>query len=106
MWVGYGTWREEIAMRHRPARKRVTFTLAAPEARAVSVCGTFNDWGRDCHPLRKDGCGRWTLQLLMPPGTYEYRFRVDGEWTDDPACTHRVPNSFGTENCVLEVRAG
>jgi hypothetical protein len=28
---------------------------------------------------------------------------VDGEWRDDPNCTERVPNPFGSENCVLHV---
>jgi len=37
------------------------------------------------------------------PGRYEYRFVVDGQWRDDPACTERVPNGFGSENCVLRV---
>jgi hypothetical protein len=25
---------------------------------------------------------------------------VDGEWYDDPECDHRVPNGFGSCNCL------
>ena len=30
-------------------------------------------------------------------------FVVDGEWQDDPLCHERVPNGFGSENCILHV---
>jgi len=26
-----------------------------------------------------------------------------GEWRDDPNCTDRTPNRFGSENCVVHV---
>jgi hypothetical protein len=38
-------------------------------------------------------------------GTYHYRFRVDGEWRDDPACTLRVGNPFGSQDAVRVVSA-
>jgi hypothetical protein len=33
--------------------------------------------------------------------TSEYRFVVDGEWTDDPLCPRYVSNPFGGLNGVL-----
>lgn len=81
----------------------VTFTLQAPQADAVLVAGTFCDWQtHSCH-LKKDKTGLWKATLSLPPGRYEYRFLVDGDWCDDPKCLERVTNPFGTENCVLEV---
>ncbi|MBI3858582.1 MAG: hypothetical protein HY293_23090, partial [Planctomycetes bacterium] len=41
--------------------------------------------------------------LDLPPGEYEYRLIVDGVWRDHPGAAKRVPNPFGTENCVLVV---
>jgi hypothetical protein len=36
----------------------------------------------------------------LPPGTYHYRFLVDGEWRDDPVCPLHVPNIFGSQDAV------
>jgi hypothetical protein len=49
--------------------------------------------------------GKWAKELALPPGRYEYRFVVDGQWVDDPAATELIPNSFGTANAVLVVEA-
>lgn len=43
------------------------------------------------------------MTVGLSPGTYRYRFLVDGEWRDDPECTLRVPNPFGTEDAVQAV---
>lgn len=84
-------------------KQRLTFRLHAPEANSVHVSGTFCEWRPDAHPLKKDAKGTWKTQVSLPPGRHEYRFLVDGIWQDDPHCLERVPNSFGTENCVLHV---
>ncbi|MCC2669306.1 MAG: hypothetical protein K0Q72_1777 [Armatimonadetes bacterium] len=86
-------------------KKRVTFTLEAPTATEVYVCGSFNDWNLEKTPLKGDGAGKWKAQVMLPPGTYEYRLRVDGAWVDDPAADAHVANPFGGVNCVREVRA-
>jgi hypothetical protein len=39
----------------------------------------------------------------LKPGTYHYRFVVDGEWRDDPECKVRLQNPFGTQNDVVQV---
>jgi 1,4-alpha-glucan branching enzyme len=77
--------------------------LHAPDAREVSVAGSFCDWRTGSHALKRNGSGGWTTTIPLPPGRYEYRFVVDGEWRDEPQCIERVPNPFGTENCVLHV---
>jgi hypothetical protein len=38
---------------------------------------------------------------MIEPGRHEYRFIVDGQWTDDPLCSAFVSNPFGSLNCVL-----
>jgi 1,4-alpha-glucan branching enzyme len=85
------------------SRKRAVFRLFAPHAREVELCGNFNDWERARNPLKKDPAGVWKTQLLLTPGTYEYRYVVDGEWWDDPEAADRVPNGFGTQNCLRTV---
>jgi len=42
----------------------------------------------------------------LPPGTYHYRFLVDGNWCDDPDCTLRVTNPYGGYNMMRVVPQG
>lgn len=84
-------------------KKRVIFSIDAPEAETVSVCGSFNEWDPKKTPLKRDAAGKWKAQLMLTPGRYEYRLRVDGLWVDDPAADTHVPNPFGSSNCVREV---
>ena len=47
--------------------------------------------------------GRWAKNLTLPPGIYEYRLLVDGEWMTDPLARETVANPFGSENSILRV---
>ncbi len=86
-----------------PTLKKHKIAVEAPAARSVAVTGSFCGWVAEGFPLKKGRKGVWEGTLALPPGRHEYRLLVDGEWRDDPACQERVPNGFGTENCVLEV---
>jgi len=96
----------------RTKSKPVEFCCHAPEAKAVFVAGTFNDWKPDAAPLHHDlPKGEWTGKVKLPPGRYEYKFIVDGQWCCEPGCKGEdrgcptcVPNEFGTMNRVLELR--
>src|SRR5262245_59931334 len=84
-------------------KRRVTFTLDAPEAKAVAVSGSFCDWDASSLPLKRVDNGTWKRIVTLPPGRYEYRFVVDEVWMADPDCADRTSNPFGGENCVLNV---
>lgn len=88
---------------HNSGKKRITFTFEAPEAQSVIITGTFCNWQTNQYPLKKARNGLWKRNLFLTPGRYEYRLMIDGEWGDDPSCIERIPNQFGTENCVLNV---
>lgn len=90
-----------MTMAMKSKKKRATFRLDAPEAREVYVAGTFNDWTTKALKRQKDG--RWSTWMNLEPGTYEYRFIVDGEWREDPASEGRSVNPFGGSNSVLEL---
>ena len=49
------------------------------------------------------GDGRWLKELALPPGRYEYRFVVNGEWVDDPNAKEVAANPHGGVNAVLTV---
>jgi chromosome partitioning protein len=87
----------EIAMRYRD-----------PGATDVRIAGDFNGWvpDKDVQSLvQAEGSERvWTKLLNLPPGTYHYRYVVDGEWREDPDNPNAVPGPVGGRNSVLVVR--
>jgi hypothetical protein len=80
----------------------VRFVLVAPEAHAVSLAGTFNQWNPRATPLVRTGAnGAWTATLTLPPGQHQYAFVVDGvRWVPDPGAP-AVDDGFGRRNSVL-----
>ena len=88
-----------------PARsvKKQEFHYTAPTAMSVQLVGDFTHWSQSPVNLAKESDGTWRTSVPLPPGNYHYRFLVDGEWRDDPECTLRVANPFGTENAVRQV---
>ena len=86
----------------KKSKSRACFKLQAPEAQQVVLCGTFNDWDQDTRRLKRSKNGIWSTFLSLEPGTYEYRFLVDGQWQNDPNADV-VPNPFGSQNNVLMV---
>ncbi len=83
--------------------KKQTFSFTAPDAMSVLLAGDFTHWQAEPIPMRKGAEGVWSVSVELPPGTHSYRFIVDGEWRDDPACVIRVPNPYGSENMVRRV---
>ncbi|CDF39997.1 unnamed protein product [Chondrus crispus] len=61
--------------------KDVTFSWSASDASSVKVTGSFAEW-QDTMALEKRD-GKWTLVKKLTPGTYEYKFIVDGNWWYD-----------------------
>lgn len=74
-----------------------------PTATKVCIAGAFNDWRPEATPMVLLGQGRWVKELVLPPGVYEYRLVVDGEWMPDPRVSETAPNPFGGMNSVLKV---
>lgn len=77
-----------------------------PGARSVHVVGSFNDWGPVSIPLEdRDHDGVWRAAVVLPEGTHEYMFVIDGErWVVDPLAGRFVADGFGRENSLLIVR--
>lgn len=89
----------------KTAKQKVTFSYSAPEAQTVLVAGDFTGWQEAPLSLKRDKTGLWKKAVSLPPGKYEYRLLVDGQWRDDPKCPNHLPNQFGGENCVCIVQA-
>lgn len=94
----------KVVQKRSPApQKRVSLVARAPEAKVVSVTGDFTNWSEKGIPLAKGANGEWQTSLQLAPGEYQYRLRIDGQWRDHAEARRRVPNPFGSENCVLLV---
>lgn len=83
--------------------RTIYFELYAPEAGSVHLAGNFNGWDPAQNPLKKYDKGIWKTGVALPPGRYEYRYKVDDSWQNDPSAAEFAPNAFGTWNCVIEV---
>jgi hypothetical protein len=86
-----------------PSLKKVPLRVRAEGAKEVVLTGDFTQWAKDKVRLTPAAGGEWITSLELAPGEYQYRLIVDGEWRDHSEAAQRVPNSFGTQNCVLIV---
>lgn len=85
------------------AAQVVRFTLAAPDARRVSVVGDFNGWDPMATALRQEN-GIWTVVIPVVPGRHQYGFVIDGATLiADPAAARSTDSDFGTQNSVVYV---
>jgi len=87
----------------RNSFKKAIFSLKADNASSVRLAGDFTNWEKAPIEMSLSDNGDWSAVISLQPGSYSYRFIVDGEWQDDPRCTQRHPNPFGTENGVIEI---
>jgi 1,4-alpha-glucan branching enzyme len=86
-----------------PNTKLIRIEFTHPTAQSVSVAGTFNDWHPGATEMIAMGNGRWVKELTLPPGFYEYRLVVDGEWMANPNAPESAANPYGGINSVLRV---
>jgi 1,4-alpha-glucan branching enzyme len=83
--------------------RKQSFHFTAPAATSVLLAGDFTQWQKRAVPMRRGKDGIWSAAVSLSPGPHSYRFIVDGEWQDDPECTIRVPNPYGTQDMVRHV---
>jgi hypothetical protein len=88
----------------RVAGNTVRFRLHAPQASEVAVAGDFNGWSSETHVLLRSEGGWWELTVTVPPGSYQYIYVVDGEWTTPPQATATLDDGFGGRNGLFLVR--
>jgi len=88
--------------------REVVVRFSDQVASDVQIAGDFNGWIPDKgvrSVIESEGMERvWTKILHLPPGTYQYRYVVDGEWRRDPANPESATGVAGEPNSVLLVR--
>lgn len=87
-----------------PKTQRVTFSVRAEVGSKVFLAGSFNDWSPTAKELvDKKGDGLFATTITLAPGSYQYKFVIDGTWCADPECADWVQNDLGTLNSVKTV---
>jgi 1,4-alpha-glucan branching enzyme len=108
--VTAGLWRLVTTEGPRPVAGHdsssfVQFVYVGPEAHAVSLVGSFNDWDPRANPLQRDGrAGVWSAEISLPSGHHEYAFNVDGRWVPDDDAPTGASDEFGVTNSVILVQ--
>jgi chromosome partitioning protein len=83
----------------------VSFCVSAPRASKVFVAGEFNNWRLDSDAsLERDEEGVWRRRMPLPPGRYQYKYYVDGEWVVDPENPLRIVTESGIVNSLIKVK--
>jgi chromosome partitioning protein len=95
------------AQASEPVSREVVIHFSDSGAGEVRIAGDFNGWipDKDVRSvIESEGPTRvWTKVLRLSPGTYQYRYIVDGEWRVDPANPESTPGPSGQPNSVLHV---
>jgi 1,4-alpha-glucan branching enzyme len=100
-------YRETKATRAHIAPKsvEVAFSLDAPGAQEVYLCGDFNEWSpTSLRMIRYGARDHWEKRLILAPGRYQYKFVVDDVWVHDTGASENARNHHGSLNSVIEVR--
>jgi Glycogen recognition site of AMP-activated protein kinase len=88
----------------QPAEREVIFSLEAPAQAVVQLAGNFNNWVPESLQF-VDSHGRqvWHKTVALKPGSYEYKYVVDGCWLLDPHNSRAIHDPYGGLNSVLNV---
>ena len=76
------------------------------KGKQVFVVGNFNDW-KPADPkylMTDDGTGTFTITVKLFPGTYQYKYWIDGTWLKDPNSPSDAPDGFGGRNSKFDVK--
>lgn len=88
-----------VAVQSMP-RQRFTYR-AADSAGRVSVVGDFNQWNAESHIMTRENGGLYAIEIALAPGTYRYKFVVDGNYLEDPVNRNREPDGYGGYNSLI-----
>jgi hypothetical protein len=77
------------------------------KGKKIYLAGNFNDWKPDNpqYLMTDDGSGTFTISVKLPPGTYQYKYVLDGStWIKDPYSPGDAPDGFGGRNGKFDVK--
>lgn len=102
--LGLRNGERQLVAAQSPDTVFVRFELIAPEARSVSVAGSFTGWRTDALPMVRGASGVWSVTVPLPVGEHRYDFVVDNtRWMPDPTAHSQVDDGFGGRNSIIVV---
>jgi len=105
LYLAKGSGRNTV-VRYAP-KHQVRLTLRPYRAATTAaLVGNFNAWDPLADPMLALPDGTFTFDIALNPGTYQYKFVLDGnEWIAE-STSERQPDNYGGENSILRVRRG
>jgi len=87
----------------RPARysplnglpEGLSFSFRAPPGEIITIGGSFNGWDPFMYELKESPAGVYSINIPLPPGTYQYVFFHRGERWTDPYNPRRIYSRNG-----------
>ncbi len=83
------------------------------EPESVYLASDFNGWNpSDPNYMLEEEDGEFVIEVELDPGTYKFKYVIDGEWVQSmedlgdqvqPTPTEYVDDGFGGKNAVLEI---
>jgi hypothetical protein len=79
------------------------FSFNGPPGETVTVAGNFNGWDPFMYELKERPEGVYTINIPLPPGTYQYVFFHKGRRFVDPNNPNRIYARNGSAASVIEI---
>ena len=96
-------WIDDIAYdipAFKSKKQEVVFQLQLQKDAPVSIMGSFNGWVPEILDLNE---GVYSKTLLLPEGSHQYLFQIDGQNTLDPNNPDSVSNGMGSFNSLISI---
>ncbi len=94
---------KKVLLKPQLVNGAIVFRYKDPKANAVLVAGDFNNWSPNEGIMKKKGSNIWETMIPLDPGTYQYRFVVDGKWLPDPNNPIKADDNLGGFNSVVTI---
>jgi 1,4-alpha-glucan branching enzyme len=91
------------ALNYQKPLRAINFICHAPQAKAVSLVGDFNQWNPAVHPMKQMPDRSWLLNVELKHGHHRYAFLVDGVLTLDPHSQGVTRNDKGERVSLVPV---
>jgi Glycogen recognition site of AMP-activated protein kinase/Domain of unknown function (DUF3471) len=92
---------QKVALPSPSLKGNTVFRLKGyPDATIVILTGSFNNWNQSQFVFGREG-EEWVCRIDLDPGTYTYKFIVDGNWLLDPSNSTTEEDAAGNVNSVL-----
>jgi Glycogen recognition site of AMP-activated protein kinase len=85
----------------------IVFNFKPDRKGKVFLAGNFNDWNpaNEKYVLTdEDGDGMFSITVKLMPGSYQYKYVIEGQWIKDPSSPSDAPDGFGGRNGKFDVK--